>query len=148
MSLFTHVDAIDASNYLQAVAQPNGATVENFIMKVTGFSDNGAAVMPKGFDTDYGLYLTLDAVIVGGVFETLNATLWADPKNNDGTPSATTTGIGFSNGTSGDIALATGNGVGGNDAQFNHRSTLRQFRGESHTDVGRLTAVWRLTQDR
>lgn len=108
MSMFTHVDAIDASNYLQAVAQPNGVTVENFIMKVTGFSDNGAVVMPKGFDTDYGLYLTLNAIIVNGVFETLNATLWADPKNNDGTPSATTTGIGFSNGMSGDIALATG----------------------------------------
>ena len=31
-----------------------------------------------------------------------------DPGNDDGTPSATEHGIGFSNGTGGDVALATG----------------------------------------
>jgi hypothetical protein len=82
-------------------------------MPVTGFENNSQPVMPPGFDKTYDLYITIDATHpagqVGGVFSSLNLTLWADPKNDDGTPSVSeTSGPSFSNGTRNDFILATG----------------------------------------
>jgi hypothetical protein len=61
------------------------------------------------------LYLTIDATHpagqtgAGGVFSSLNATLWADPKNDAGAPSVSeTSGPTFANGMANDIVLATG----------------------------------------
>jgi hypothetical protein len=116
MNLFTPVDTIDTSTFLRSAVQANSSFVEHFLMPVTGFANNGQPVIPKGFDSAYGLFLTIDAT--GGVnpatgvansFSSLNVTLWADPKNNDGIPSATETGgATFSNGMTNDIVLATG----------------------------------------
>ena len=77
----------------------------------------------------YDLYLTIDASGKGTVFDSLNLTLWADPKGNDGTPSVSeTSDPSFSNGTKGDFALAHGTlCVGDIDARCN-RNTSRPFR--------------------
>jgi hypothetical protein len=109
MQHFTPVDTLDTSNFLRAVAQPDGSVIERFLMPVTGFSENGQAVTPEGFGTAYGLFLTVDATILGGVFKTLDVTLWADPHKNDGTPSVSQdSDPAFSNGMTNDIVLATG----------------------------------------
>jgi hypothetical protein len=113
MDHFTPVDTINTSNFLREVAQPDGSTVLHFLMPVTGFEDNGQSVSPAGFDKEYGLYLTIDATHpagqTGGIFSSLNLTLWADPKNDAGTPGVSeTSGPSFSNGMANDIVLATG----------------------------------------
>ena len=116
MQPFTLVDTLDTTTFLRSFVQPGGSFVEHFLMPVTGFTNNGQTVLPKGFDTAYGLFLTIDAT--GGVnpatgvanqFTSLQATLWADPKNNDGNPTATLDGGAvFSSGMANDIVLATG----------------------------------------
>jgi hypothetical protein len=109
MDHFTTADTIDTSVFLRAVNQPDSSTVENFLLPVTGFQENGQSVMPKGFGSSYDLYLTIQATGDAGVFTSLNVTLWADPKANDGTPSVSEgSDPAFSNGTANDIVLATG----------------------------------------
>jgi hypothetical protein len=115
MDHFTSTDTLNASNFLREVAQPDGSAVLHFLMPVTGFEYNAQPVTPAGFDKEYGLYLTIDATHpagqtgAGGVFSSLNVTLWADPKNDAGTPSVSeTSGPTFSNGVANDIVLATG----------------------------------------
>jgi hypothetical protein len=115
MDFFTPVDTLNASNFLREVSQPDGSAVLHFLMPVTGFQDNGQQVAPAGFGKDYGLYVTIDATHpagqtgVGGLFSSLNLTLWADPKNDAGTPNVSeTSGPSFSNGMANDIVLATG----------------------------------------
>ncbi len=109
MHLFTSVDTIDTSTFLRAAVQADGSAVEHFLMPVTRFANDGQPITPKGFDSAYGLFLTIDAIGGTAGFSSLNVTLWADPKNNDGTPSATATGgATFSNGMTNDIVLATG----------------------------------------
>jgi hypothetical protein len=85
-------------------------------MPVTGFQNDGKSVTPAGFDKEYGLFLTIDGTGLGTApggpassFASLNFTLWADPRNNDGTPSVSeTSDPTFSNGMTNDIVLATG----------------------------------------
>jgi hypothetical protein len=109
MSLFTTTDAADATTYLRSVNQPDGSFSEHFLMPVTSFENNGLPVIPKGFGEAYDLYLTIDATGKGTTFDSLNLTLWADPKGNDGSPGVSeTSDPSFSNGTKGDIALANG----------------------------------------
>jgi hypothetical protein len=113
MDNFTPVDTLNASSFLREVAQSDGSSVLNFLMPVTGFENNGQPVSPSGFDKEYGLYLTIDAThpagSTAGVFSSLNLTLWADPKNDAGTPGVSeTSGPSFSNGMANDIVLATG----------------------------------------
>jgi hypothetical protein len=115
MDHFTSVDTLDTSTYLRSVIQPSNAFALHWVMPVTGFEANGQPVTPQGFDKEYGLYLTVDASGTVGtngaanLYTSLNVTLWADPKNDAGTPSATETGgATFSNGTANDIVLATG----------------------------------------
>jgi hypothetical protein len=74
--------------------------------------------MPAGFDKEYGLFLTIDGTALGtmppsvapaSAFASLNFTLWADPLNNDGTPSVSpASDPAVSNGMTNDIVLATG----------------------------------------
>ena len=115
MDHFTPVDTLNASNFLREVSQPDGSAVLHFLMPVTGFEGNGQLVTPPGFDKEYGLYLTIDATHpagqtgAGGVFSSLNVTLWADPNNDAGIPDVSeTSGPSFSNGMANDIVLATG----------------------------------------
>jgi hypothetical protein len=109
MSSFSAVDNADGSTFLRSVNQSDGSFSEHFLMPITGFENNGVPVFPKGFDKAYDLYLTIDATGKGVAFDSLNLTLWADPKGNDGTPGVSETNDpSFSNGTRGDIALATG----------------------------------------
>jgi hypothetical protein len=120
MDHFTPVDTLDASNYLRAVTTSIGPTTSvgdlHFLMPVTGFENNQKSVTPPGFDKEYGLFLTIDGTAFGTVaggpastFANLNITLWADPLNNDGTPSVSqTSDPAFSNGMTNDIVLATG----------------------------------------
>jgi hypothetical protein len=136
MDHFTSVDTIDASSYFRSVIQPNNSFALHWIMPVTGFENNGQPVMPSGFDKDYGLYLTIDASgnigtsSTSGDYTSLNVTLWADPKDNGGTPSANETdGATFSNGTANDIVLATGTMVSASmmiDAATGTRSAIYQ----------------------
>ena len=118
MSFFTPTDTADASTFLRSVNQPDGSFSEHFLMPITGFENDGNAVIPKEFGKAYDLYLTLDATGKGTIFNSLNMTLWADPKANDGTPGVSATSDpSFSNGTNGDIVLATGTMVSAQLAQ-------------------------------
>ncbi len=120
-SLFTAVDTLDTTTYLHAVNHPNSSFDLQWLMPVTGLSDNGQPVMPPGFDQNYGLYLTITASGVNNpspgvaeTFNTMNVTLWADPKNDAGTASSTVqNGVAFSGNTANDVVLATGTLVSG-----------------------------------
>lgn len=123
MDFFTPADTLDTNNYLRAVITPSptGGTMGtvDFLMPVTGFENNGQPVTPAGFDKQYGLFLTIDQTNLGTdpslpptTFTSVNITLWADPGNNDGTPSVSeTSDPAFSNGLTNDIVLATGSMV-------------------------------------
>jgi hypothetical protein len=110
MSLFAPVDTLDTSTFLRAVVQPGGAeTLEHILLPVTGLENNGQPVTPKGFGSLYGLFLTIDATAAAGIFTSMNVTLWADPKNDAGTPGVSVNSDpAFSNGMAHDIVLATG----------------------------------------
>jgi hypothetical protein len=116
MDLFAPVDAMNASNFLREVVQPDGSAVLNFLMPVTGFDYQGQSTTPGGYGKDYDLYLTINATHpagqggqVGGIFSSLNVTLWADPLSNDGSPSVSSTSDpSFAHGSANDIVLATG----------------------------------------
>jgi hypothetical protein len=116
MNHFTSVDTLDTSNFLRGVTQPNGSFVVNFLQPVTGLESNGQQVMPAGFGKDYDLFLTINATGISSLpsgvvqsFSTMNVTLRADPRGNDGTPSVSeTSNPSFSNGMTNDIVLATG----------------------------------------
>ena len=122
-SLFAPVDTFDTSTYLHSVVYPNNSFALEWLMPVTGLESNGQAITPPGFDNNYGLYLTVDASGILGQttptpiaeqFTSINVTLWADPKNDAGTPSSTVeNGASFSGPTSNDIVLATGTIVHG-----------------------------------
>jgi hypothetical protein len=118
MTHFTPIDTALASTFLRSVNPTDGSFSEHFLMPITGFQNNGQAVMPKGFMDKFDLYLTLDATGGGGVFNTLNVTLWADPKANDGAVSVDAShDPSFANGTKGDFILATGTKVSASLAQ-------------------------------
>ncbi len=124
MDHFTPVDTMTTSNFLHEVIQSDQSSVLHFLMPVTGFEQNGQPVTPSGFDKEYGLYITIDATHpaggsgVGGVFSSLNLTLWADPGNDAGTPSVSqTSNPSFSNGMANDIVLATGTMVSASVSQ-------------------------------
>jgi hypothetical protein len=118
MTHFTPIDTAEASTFLRSVNPTDGSFSEHFLMPITGFQNNGQAVMPKGFMDKFDLYLTLDASGGGGVFNTLNVTLWADPKANDGAVSVDPGhDPAFVNGTKGDFILATGTKVSASLAQ-------------------------------
>jgi hypothetical protein len=111
MSLFAPVDTLDTSTFLRGVVQPGGAeTVEHILLPVTGLENNGQPVTPKGFGSLYGLFLTIDATLAANnSFTSMNVTLWADPKNDAGTPGVSVNSDpAFSNGMAHDIVLATG----------------------------------------
>ena len=98
-SLFTPVDTLDATTYLHSSNHTNGSFDLEWLMPVTSLTENGQPVMPPGFDQNYGLYLTITASGLNnpspGVtesFNTMNVTLWADPKNDAGTASSTPRG--------------------------------------------------------
>jgi hypothetical protein len=119
-SLFTPVDTLDATTYLHSSNHTNGSFDLEWLMPVTSLTENGQPVMPPGFDQNYGLYLTITASGLNnpspGVtesFNTMNVTLWADPKNDAGTASSTQVGVSFSGNTANDIVLATGTLVSG-----------------------------------
>jgi hypothetical protein len=121
-------DQFDTTTYLHSSNPSDGSFDEHFILQVNGFELHGAPVELPGFGTHYGMYFLIDATGHGGgaspiVFNSMNIALMVDRGNNDGTPSATEQGVGFSNGTSGDVALATGvlnsaNIVVGSDGTF------------------------------
>jgi hypothetical protein len=110
-SAFT-ADTINTTNYLQAIHLTNGSFVETFILQINGFQLNGQPVTAPGFNSNYGLYFTINATGQAASFNTLNIALMADPGNNDGTPSAGITGVSFSNtgptGVADDVTLGTG----------------------------------------
>ncbi len=120
MDHFTSVDTLNVSNFLRGTITPTGSgtgTGEvNFLQPVTGLESNGKQVIPAGFGKDYDLFLTINATttnsLPGGAatsFSTMNAILWADPLNNDGTPGVSEfSDPAFSNGIRNDIVLATG----------------------------------------
>jgi hypothetical protein len=115
MDFFTPVDTLDTTNFLRAVIQPNLSSELNALLPVTGFENQGQPVTPPGFDKEYGLFLTINASVTANpngsanTFNSLNITLWADPKNDAGTPSVSqTSDPAFSNGMANDIVLATG----------------------------------------
>jgi hypothetical protein len=120
MDHFTSVSTLDVSNFLRGVITPTGSGtgsgVVNFLQPVTGLESNGKSMMPAGFNKDYDLFLTINATTTNSLpsgtatsFSTMNVTLWADPLNDDGTPSVSeSSNPSFSNGMTNDIVLATG----------------------------------------
>jgi hypothetical protein len=118
-SLFTLTDTLDATTYLHSVVQPNNSFALQWVMPVTGLTENGQAAEPAGFGKSYGLYLAIDAsgfLNTGGppTYSSINVELWADPKNDAGTASSTVqTGATLSGSISNDIVLATGKLISG-----------------------------------
>ena len=53
-SLFTPVDTLDTTTYLYSANHSNGSFDLEWLMPVTGLSDNGHSVTPPGFDSSYG----------------------------------------------------------------------------------------------
>ena len=120
-SLFTAVDTLDTTTYLHSANHSNGSFDLQWLMPVTGLTDKGQPVMPPEFEQNYGLFLTIaasglnnPAPGVAESFNSMNVTLWADPKNDAGTASSTVeNGVMFSCNTANDIVLATGTLVSG-----------------------------------
>ena len=110
MALHLRIPSLDGTNFLRAVHSTDGSlTVENFLMPVNSFQQNGQSATVNGYGNDYSLYLKVEATIVGTTFETLTSQLWLDPGNNDGPPTVSDkSDPTFTNGIHGDILLATG----------------------------------------
>src|SRR5690348_10304826 len=108
-------DGFDLTNYLHADNHADGTAVERFTMHVDALTLNGATVDVPGLNTKFGLYFVIDATLHqtagGAAFDSMDVAIMVDRGNDDGTISATPTGIGFANGTCGDYALATGHYV-------------------------------------
>jgi PEP-CTERM motif len=96
----------------------------DFLEQITGFTLNGAPVATPGLNgtpgaAPYRLYFTMENLTkyVGppNTYQYLGgqSALWLDPGYNNGAPSSTLSGLGFANGTAGDIELATGSLVSG-----------------------------------
>lgn len=119
-SLFAPVDTLDTTTFLHSVVQSSKSFDLQWLMPVTGLENKGA---PVELPPNYGLYLTIDASGVVGQttptpiasqYNSINATLWADPKNDAGAASSTVeNGAAFSGNTANDIVLATGTMVSG-----------------------------------
>jgi hypothetical protein len=106
-------DQFDTTTYLHSDNPVGGTFDEHFILQVNGFELNGSPVSLPGFGTQFGMYFLIDATGHAGpggaaAFDTMHIALMVDPGNDDGSPSATQQRVGFSNGTDGDFALATG----------------------------------------
>jgi hypothetical protein len=106
-------DQVDTTTYLHSVNPADGTFDEHFILQVNGVERHGSPADLPGLGTDYGMYFLIDATGHGtggatAVFDSMHIALMVDPGNDDGSPSATEDGVGFSNGTCGDFALATG----------------------------------------
>ena len=127
-SAFT-ADTIYGGHYLWSlgpagpptVAHPGRIFQVDFYEQVQQFSlGSGAPFVPTGLNGpegapgSYGLYvkMTVEVEQVGAPniydYHSLTMSLMADPGNNDGVLSATASGVGFANGTTGDITLAMG----------------------------------------
>lgn len=109
-------DQFDTTTYLHALhadVATDTAFDETMILRVNGFELNGSPVELPGFGTHYGMYFLIEASghsPPGGAvsFDTMHIALMVDPGNNDGAPSSTQQGVGFSNGTNGDFTVADG----------------------------------------
>jgi hypothetical protein len=114
-SAFT-ADTINVTTYLHAIHPPGGSFVLDQLLNAVGFQLNGQLVTAPGFDSTYGLYFRINSTgqTIGGIttYNTINISLMADPGNNDGSISASATGISFSNtgptGAADDLILGTG----------------------------------------
>jgi PEP-CTERM motif len=121
-SAFT-ADTINETGYVRDVTQPDGTHLAQRFEVITGFSLNGAPVLPAGFGSSYGLYFEFTDQGIGGPpphilnFTSISMALKADPGNHNGAVSSTVSGIGFANtgptGQADDIVLATGSLVAG-----------------------------------
>jgi hypothetical protein len=120
-SAFT-ADTINETGYVRDVTQPDGTHLAQRFEVITGFSLNGAPVLPAGFGSSYGLYFEFTDQGIGGPpphilnFTSISMALKADRKPQRAV-SSTVSGIGFANtgptGQADDIVLATGSPVAG-----------------------------------
>jgi hypothetical protein len=110
-------DTIIREEFLRGVNQSDVTFLALRILPIEGFSLNGAAVLPGGFGSGYGLYFDIldtgiDNLPASILFTSSDFVLKADPGNQNGAVSAAVAGIGFANtgptGTADDITLATG----------------------------------------
>jgi hypothetical protein len=114
-SAFT-ADTVNVTTYLHAIHPPDGSFVLDQLLNVVGFQLNGQPVTSPGFGSTYGLYFRINSTgqTIGGIttYNTIDISLMADPGNNDGSISASATGISFSNigptGAADDLILGTG----------------------------------------
>ena len=108
-------DTMLYTNNVFAVLQSNTSFVAHRIDPITGFSLNGNPVVPANFGSAYGLYF--DIIDTGFstpsslAFTSSTVIFKADPGNQNGALTSTTSGISFANlganGTADDIVLAT-----------------------------------------
>lgn len=112
-------DQLDFTTYLYSDTKTDTSFTEHMILQVNGLELHGTPVTVPGLGSQFGMYFLIDATghNVAGVttFDTMHIALMVDPGNNDGAPRSTISdGAIFDNGTSGDIALATGTLVSAN----------------------------------
>jgi len=52
-------DTINTTNYLHSVNQSNGSFVEELVLRVNSFDQNGQTVVSPGLNRSYGLYFAI-----------------------------------------------------------------------------------------
>lgn len=115
------LDAVQYTNNVFSVVQPDGTFVAHRIDPVTGFSLSGSPVVPPGFGPAYSLYFDITDTGVSTPtslsFTSSTFRLMLDPGNHDGAVTSTVNGVTFANtGSSGaadDIVLGTGSMASG-----------------------------------
>jgi hypothetical protein len=112
-------DTVQTTDFLVNVQPPTGEASDQYVMRIDGFTLNGATATPAGLNSAFGLYvegtLALHANGPVSVYDSGTFALKLDPTNNDGSLSATTSGVNFSNpaGLTDDVTLATGSLISG-----------------------------------
>ena len=107
------IDQMQTTTYLYSDNKSDGSFNEQLILQVSGFTLAGQAVNFPGFGSKFGMYFLIDATghstPAGLAFDTMHIALMVDRGANDGAPSSTQSGgVGFANGSSDDVSLATG----------------------------------------
>jgi hypothetical protein len=114
-------DTVMTTDFLVNRAPPTGEGSDQYIMRIDGFSLDGTTVpltgALAGLNNTFGLYvegtLALHANGPVSVYDSGTFALMADPTNDDGSLSATTSGANFSGDTTNDVTLATGSLISG-----------------------------------
>jgi len=105
-------DTVQTTDFLVNEQPATGEANDQYVMRIGGFTLNGTTVTPTDLNSSFGLYVEGTLALHGSglvsVYDSGHFTLKLDPTNNDGSLSAITSGVHFSNpaGIADDVTLA------------------------------------------